>query len=185
MFVEEQARLLMELIAARKKFFAGKRAEEQRNKPPTKAEQRKKMCTYMKHMAGYKDKDFKGKSFDAIMQMFDKAYKQVNDFVPMDTEKKVESGGKKAVSKKREGEKLSEEKVKIQKVEDNAKKAELKACLEIVLGDTIIRADGSTKYYKIFSAMLDDFDRQDVLDLYNLVKERFETTSPEGYDRLL
>ncbi|GKC64306.1 retrovirus-related pol polyprotein from transposon TNT 1-94 [Tanacetum coccineum] len=49
----------------------------------------------------------------------------------------------------------------------------------------IIRADGSTKFYKIFTAMLDDFDRQDVLDLYRLVKERFEITSPEGYDRLL
>ncbi|GJT23370.1 hypothetical protein Tco_0893307 [Tanacetum coccineum] len=74
MSVEEQARLLMEFIAARKKFFAVKKAEEQRNKLPTKAEQRKKMCTYMKHMAGYKDKNFKGKSFDAIKQMFDKAY---------------------------------------------------------------------------------------------------------------
>ncbi|GJZ39317.1 hypothetical protein Tco_0585880 [Tanacetum coccineum] len=49
----------------------------------------------------------------------------------------------------------------------------------------IIRADGSFKNYKIFSEMLDDFDRQDVLDLYRLVKERFETASPEGYDRLL
>ncbi|GJU10360.1 hypothetical protein Tco_1132756 [Tanacetum coccineum] len=49
----------------------------------------------------------------------------------------------------------------------------------------IIRADGSTKFYKIFTTMLDDFDRQDVLDLYRLVKERFEITSPEGYDRLL
>ncbi|GKE25111.1 hypothetical protein Tco_1436623, partial [Tanacetum coccineum] len=36
-----------------------------------------------------------------------------------------------------------------------------------------------------FSAMLDDFDRQDMLDLYRLLKERFETASPEGYDRLL
>ncbi|GKB80493.1 hypothetical protein Tco_0947388 [Tanacetum coccineum] len=49
----------------------------------------------------------------------------------------------------------------------------------------IIRADGSEKYYKTFSVMLDDFDRQDVLDLYRLVKERFETASPEGYDILL
>ncbi|GKF74616.1 hypothetical protein Tco_0220948, partial [Tanacetum coccineum] len=40
-------------------------------------------------------------------------------------------------------------------------------------------------YYEIFTAMLDDFDRQDVLDLYRLVKERCETTSLEGYDRLL
>ncbi|GJS47893.1 putative ribonuclease H-like domain-containing protein [Tanacetum coccineum] len=62
---------------------------------------------------------------------------------------------KKAVSKKRAGEKLNEESVKRQKVKDDAEKAELKACLEIVL------------------------------DLYRLVKERFETTSPEGYDRLL
>ncbi|GJS59453.1 hypothetical protein Tco_0654237 [Tanacetum coccineum] len=209
----------MENIAARKKFFAAKRAEEQRNKPPTKAEQRKKMCTYMKHMVGYKDKNFKGKSFDAIKQMFNKAYKQVNVFVPMDTEssgKKVDSSGKKAKSsKKRTRAVLSEESVKKQKVEDDAEKAELKACLEIVLGDDsvvnieslatkypivdwkthilakdiiyyqIIRADVSTKYYKIFSAMLNDFDRQDVLDLYRLVKERFKTTSPEGYDRLL
>ncbi|GJR77048.1 hypothetical protein Tco_0089413 [Tanacetum coccineum] len=130
--------------------------------------------------------------------------------------KKVDSSGKKAESsKKRTRAVLGEESVKRQKVEDDAEKAELKACLEIVPGDDsavnieslatkypivdwkthilaediiyyqIIRADGSTKNYKIFSAMLDDFDRQDVLDLYRLVKERFETTSPEGYDRLL
>ncbi|GKF65880.1 hypothetical protein Tco_0192397, partial [Tanacetum coccineum] len=34
----------------------------------------------------------------------------------------------------------------------------------------IFRADGSSKNYKIFSEMLDDFDRQDVLDLHRLVK---------------
>ncbi|GKB18076.1 hypothetical protein Tco_0851999 [Tanacetum coccineum] len=49
----------------------------------------------------------------------------------------------------------------------------------------IIRADGSSKNYKIFSEMLDDFDRQDVIDLHRLVNERYETTSPEGYDLLL
>ncbi|GJT30125.1 putative ribonuclease H-like domain-containing protein [Tanacetum coccineum] len=129
--------------------------------------------------------------------------------------KKAKSSTKKAVSKKRAGENLDEESVKRQKVKDDVEKAELKACLEIVPGDDsvvnieslatkypivdwkthilaedkmyyqIIRADGSTKYYKIFSAMLDDFDRQDVLDLYRLVKERFETTCLEGYDILL
>ncbi|GJZ88687.1 hypothetical protein Tco_0660469, partial [Tanacetum coccineum] len=49
----------------------------------------------------------------------------------------------------------------------------------------IKRADGSVKHYKIFSAMLYDFDRQDVLELYRLVKERFQTASPEGYDLLI
>ncbi|GKA03657.1 hypothetical protein Tco_0676438, partial [Tanacetum coccineum] len=49
----------------------------------------------------------------------------------------------------------------------------------------IKRADGSVKHYNLFSAMLYDFDRQDVLELYRLVKERFQTASPEGYDLLL
>ncbi|GJU91860.1 hypothetical protein Tco_1304283 [Tanacetum coccineum] len=38
----------------------------------------------------------------------------------------------------------------------------------------IIRASGSSKNYKIFSEMLDDFDRQDVVDLYRVVKESEE-----------
>ncbi|GJU08368.1 hypothetical protein Tco_1124798 [Tanacetum coccineum] len=105
-----------QLIESIKKFFAAKRAEEQSNKPPTKVEQRNKMCTYIKHMTRYKDNNFKGKSFDAIKQMFDKAYKQVNDFVPIDTEssgKKVNSSGKKAEnSKKRTRAVLGEESVK-------------------------------------------------------------------------
>ncbi|GKF03808.1 hypothetical protein Tco_0034476, partial [Tanacetum coccineum] len=116
---------------------------------------------------------------------------------------------------KRVSEKKSEESAKRQKVEDDAEKEELKEYLKIVFEDDvvvnveslatkypivdwmthilaedkmyyeIIRVDGSTKYYKIFTAMLDDFDRQDMLELYRLVKERFKTTSPEGYDRLL
>ncbi|GJU89580.1 hypothetical protein Tco_1302003 [Tanacetum coccineum] len=36
----------------------------------------------------------------------------------------------------------------------------------------IIRANRSTKSYKIFIEMLDDFNKHDVLDLYRLVKER-------------
>ncbi|GJZ05623.1 retrovirus-related pol polyprotein from transposon TNT 1-94 [Tanacetum coccineum] len=36
----------------------------------------------------------------------------------------------------------------------------------------IIRGDGSSKNYKILSEMLYDFDRQDIMELYRLVKER-------------
>ncbi|GJT85676.1 hypothetical protein Tco_1067393 [Tanacetum coccineum] len=49
----------------------------------------------------------------------------------------------------------------------------------------IKRADGSIKHYNLFSAMLYDFDRQDVFDLFRLVKERFQTESLERYDLLL
>ncbi|GJW65439.1 hypothetical protein Tco_0117323 [Tanacetum coccineum] len=92
--------------------------------------------------------------------------------------------------------------VKKQKLEDDTEKEELKAYLDIVPGDEIamefeslatkypiidwkthslsenmmyyqiIRANKSSKNYKIFSEMLDDFDRQDVIDLHRLVQER-------------
>ncbi|GJX27432.1 putative ribonuclease H-like domain-containing protein [Tanacetum coccineum] len=41
------------------------------------------------------------------------------------------------------------------------------------------RADGSFKNYKIFSEMLDDFDRQDVEDLHRLVKEIYKTNQQD------
>ncbi|GJW88490.1 hypothetical protein Tco_0163830 [Tanacetum coccineum] len=49
----------------------------------------------------------------------------------------------------------------------------------------IIRGDGSSKNYKILSEMLDDFDRQDVVDLYRLVKKRYSSSKPKGYDLML
>ncbi|GKD60026.1 hypothetical protein Tco_1297535 [Tanacetum coccineum] len=118
-------------------------------------------------------------------------------------------------SKKRPRAEHDEKSVKKQKLQDDAEKEELRACFDIVQGDDIaidveslatkylivdwkthilientmyyqiIRANRSSKNYKIFSEMLDDFDGQDVMDLHRLVKERYDTTSPEGYDLLL
>nr|GEU99571.1 retrovirus-related Pol polyprotein from transposon TNT 1-94 [Tanacetum cinerariifolium] len=107
--------------ADRQKYFAAKRAEEIRNKPPTKAQQKSLMCTYMKNMEGFKQKDFKGKSFDDIKKFFDKVYKRVNTFVDMNTENVEES------LKKTQGEEQA-------KVADDDT-TELKRCLEIVLED--------------------------------------------------
>nr|GEY89047.1 hypothetical protein [Tanacetum cinerariifolium] len=46
-------------IEKRRKFFAAKRAEDKRNKPPKQAQQRKIMCTYLKNVEGKKLKDLK------------------------------------------------------------------------------------------------------------------------------
>ncbi|GKG23848.1 hypothetical protein Tco_0391884 [Tanacetum coccineum] len=92
------------------------------------------MSTYLKYMAGYKHTQLKGKSFEEIQKLFDKEMKRAESFVPMDSEV-VEGSGKEVASKKRAGEKPSEESVKRQKLKDDAEKAELKACLEIVLKD--------------------------------------------------
>ncbi|GJY13578.1 hypothetical protein Tco_0382887 [Tanacetum coccineum] len=97
-----------------------------------------------------------------------------------DSQKQAES------SKKRPEAEHDEESVKKQKLEDDAEKEEFRACLDIVPRDDIVINVESlaTKYPIIFSEMLDDFDRQDVVDLYSLAKETYEILSPEGYDRL-
>nr|GEW92394.1 hypothetical protein [Tanacetum cinerariifolium] len=43
----------------------------------------------------------------------------------------------------------------------------------------IFRFDGSSRWIKTFSEMVTRFDRMDLEELYNLVMQRFETTSPE------
>ncbi|GKA87017.1 hypothetical protein Tco_0808728 [Tanacetum coccineum] len=134
--IKEKSRLLVEMIAERKRFFAAQRATEQRSKPPTKSLMRNRMCTYLRNMGDDKDKD---------------------------SEKKAGGSRKKTLARKRVGEKQSEESARRQKIEDDAEKEELRAHLDIISRD----------------------DVADVLDLYRLVKERFETASLEGYDRLL
>ncbi|GJW05802.1 hypothetical protein Tco_1568225 [Tanacetum coccineum] len=64
--IEEKATLFQQLLKKRRKHFAAKRAEVKRNKPPTKAQQRKIMCNYLKNVKGYKLKDLKLKEFDSI-----------------------------------------------------------------------------------------------------------------------
>ncbi|GJR39516.1 putative reverse transcriptase domain-containing protein [Tanacetum coccineum] len=49
----------------------------------------------------------------------------------------------------------------------------------------IFRSDGSSRWIKTFFEMVTRFDRLDLVELYNLVMRRFETTTPEGVDLVL
>ncbi|GJV68167.1 hypothetical protein Tco_1483676 [Tanacetum coccineum] len=158
--IKEKATLFQQLLEKRRKHFAAKRAEEIRNKPTTKAEQRKIMCTYLKNMEGYKLKDLKSKGFDSIQKMFDRAFKRVNIFEDFRTEL-VEG------KEKRAGTKLSPSIVDW-KIHKEGRKSYYQ----------IIRADGKSQMYMIFSHMLKSFDREDLESLYKLVKAKYESTRP-------
>ncbi|GJY23721.1 putative ribonuclease H-like domain-containing protein, partial [Tanacetum coccineum] len=132
-----------------------------------------------------------------------------------DSKKKAGGSRKKTLARKRAGEKQSDQSAKRQKTEYEREKEELKVYLDLVPREEfamdfeslytkypivdwkthvltenfmyyqIIKADGGSKNYKIFSEMLDDFDKQDVIDLHRLVEERYATSRPEGYDLML
>ncbi|GKA51129.1 hypothetical protein Tco_0744325 [Tanacetum coccineum] len=95
---------------------------------------------------------------------------------------------------------------KRQKMEEDAEKEELKGFLDIIPREEVpieveslytkfpvvdwktcvltenfmyyqvFRGDGSSKNYKVLSEMLEDFDRQDVEELYRLVKEKYSAS---------
>ncbi|GJU74070.1 hypothetical protein Tco_1265475 [Tanacetum coccineum] len=147
--IEERSKLFVELMDKRNKHFAKLRDEEIRRKPPTKAQKRNQMYSFVR--------------IDS--EVVEGSKSQVEGkIVPRDDEAiNVESLATKYLIVDWKTYILTEDKMYYE----------------------IIRDDGSTKLYKMFTAMLDDFDRQDMLDLYRLVKERFETTSQELYDKLL
>nr|GFA37385.1 hypothetical protein [Tanacetum cinerariifolium] len=137
----EKAKLFMEFLEKRRKFFATKRAKEKRNRPPTKSQQRNIMSTYLKNMDGWKLSSLKKKSFAKIQELFDKAMKKVNTFVDFRTELAEESSKKSKAEitqegcSKRERDELEQAISKKQKVKDDKELEELKKCLEIIPDD--------------------------------------------------
>nr|GEY37238.1 ribonuclease H-like domain, reverse transcriptase, RNA-dependent DNA polymerase [Tanacetum cinerariifolium] len=136
--IDEQARVLVDLIVERKRFFAAQRAKQIRNKPPTKAQLRNKMVTYLKHTGKYTHNQLKSKNFKEIQILYEREHKWINDFVPMEYEEVNDSKQQVESSKKRSRADHDKESVKKQKLEeDDAEKEELRACLDIVLVDDI------------------------------------------------
>nr|GEZ84307.1 hypothetical protein [Tanacetum cinerariifolium] len=184
----EKATLFQQLLKKRRKHFAAKREEEKRNKPPTKSQQRKIMCTYLKNIEGYKLKDLKLKDFDSIQELFDKAFKRVNTFEDFRTE--LVEGKEKRVGTELEQEITKKQKMKDDKEKSELKQLmktipyEEEVAIDAIplpvksprIVDwnihkegkksyyQIVRADGKSQMYMIFSQMLKIFDMEDLED---------------------
>ncbi|GJS85085.1 hypothetical protein Tco_0751626 [Tanacetum coccineum] len=166
--VEEKATLFQQLLEKRRKHFAAKRAEEQRNKPPTQAQQRKIMYTYLKNIEGKKLKFLKNKSFDSIQKIFDRAFKRVNTFVDFRTDL-VEG------SSKRAGDELEQESTKKQKVDEDKDTTELQSLMEVILDKEEVAID------VVPLATMEYLET-----LYKLVKAKYGSTRPvEDLDLIL
>ncbi|GJX76005.1 hypothetical protein Tco_0322816 [Tanacetum coccineum] len=184
------------------------RYHTQKMKPKTVAQARKNMINYLKNQGNYKIRDFKGierrKSLEKSPEKMKSAEKlEEEDVATQKVMKEVskETGAKRKKSIPRKSTR------KRQKMEEDAEKEELKGFLDIkpigkeegfpvvdwktcVLTENfmyyqVFRGDGSSKNYKVLSEMLEDFDRQDVEELYRLVKEKYSASRLEGYDLML
>ncbi|GJX34220.1 putative ribonuclease H-like domain-containing protein [Tanacetum coccineum] len=229
----DQAKMLVDLINQRKKYFPAQKAEAKRNKPMTQAQQRNYMINYIKHMGSHTLQQLKIYSFYELKELFETKIKNVNTFVPMETEDKeraseLEIGSSQVIiidsakvgSSKRAAEaELDHEGSKRQKTneasgsvqeqpeeeEKELSQEDLQQMMMVVPVEEvyvealqvkypiidwevyteesrkywkIIRVGNHTEAYQFFEDMLKIFDRDDLVMLWNLVKERFSSTEP-------
>ncbi|GKD46540.1 hypothetical protein Tco_1271185 [Tanacetum coccineum] len=161
LIVEEKSKLFVELMDKRKKRFARLRAEEQRRKPPTKAQKRNQICTYLKNMAGCTHKKDEGSVTRAEER-----------------------------SSKRAGIELEQERIKKQKIDDDQEEVEMKKHMEIVVDEEKIVVDAiplATKPPIIVDwKIIKEGKIEDLETLWKLVKAKHKNTRPdEAYERVL
>ncbi|GJZ93607.1 hypothetical protein Tco_0665810 [Tanacetum coccineum] len=113
---KEKARLFVQFLEQRRKHFAAKRAEEKRNRPPTRAQERNIMCTYLKNMEGWKPK-------------------KLGENLKKDEVEVMEG------SSKRAGEELEQESIKKQKVDEDKETAELQSLIEVIPDEEDVAID--------------------------------------------
>nr|GEV60924.1 hypothetical protein [Tanacetum cinerariifolium] len=159
--IKERSRLLAEFINKRKKMIAKKRAEEKRNKPPTQAQQRTYMSTYLKNIRGYTLKQLKQYSFKEIKMLFDNTMESIRRFVLIEKEGQGGKGSSKEESSKKVGgrfkrktSKAREDKDKRQKKQDDPEKLTLMKYVKVIYdseeGDmkTMFEPNGDDEVWK-------------------------------------
>ncbi|GJV47533.1 hypothetical protein Tco_1437745 [Tanacetum coccineum] len=209
---EEKGKLFMELMEKRRKHFAALRAQEKRNRPPTKAQKRTQMSTYFKHMGGFTYKQLKRKNFDEIQKLFDKEMRS-NTFVAMGSEeqeskeKKAEGSEeitkgsrKKMLKRKRAGKQQQQESLKKQKMEEDKESDEVKDGSEDneeeLLKHLVIKKDEdiainaiplATKLLVIvYTSQKEGIDIEDLDVLWRIVKVKHNDTRLEDeFERVL
>ncbi|GKB82435.1 hypothetical protein Tco_0949330, partial [Tanacetum coccineum] len=161
----DKARLLVELINERKRKFAQQRAEQRRNKPMTQAQQRTYMCNYIKKI-------------DVEQELNQESSKR----------QKIGEGSEPAEESKDElsQEQLQQLMIIVPEEGMNVEALQTKYPIidwEVYTEDSrmywkIIRVGNHTEVYQIFEDMLKNFDRDDLVKLWSLVHERFNSTEP-------
>ncbi|GJU12184.1 hypothetical protein Tco_1134580 [Tanacetum coccineum] len=239
-----------------KKFYAEQKAKAKRSKPMKQAQQREYMSTFIKNQSSWKLSQLKKLSFEELKTEFEKLMKNIESFVPMETEARVKihglqleqetskkqkidiedasiTKGKDEVVKEEEAEVLVKKTGKRRKqkarkginiaktaqdefnnereafMKDKVKDASSESEIGVDVIPTatkpptivnwkiisqssqkaayqIIRRDGSDKIYMSFGAILKDFSRDDLIELYRLVIKKYGANRPEEmYDRVL
>ncbi|GJX19702.1 hypothetical protein Tco_0222379 [Tanacetum coccineum] len=167
--IKEKSKLFVQLLEARKKHFSAMRAQEERNKPPTKAQKRNTMSTYLK-------------KHDMDIELVEGSEVRAEG-----SETRVEG------SSKRAGQELEQESSKKQKLEEDKETTELQRLIEVVPDKEEVAIDDIPLETKLSLPSISSvictkgFNKERKLEtLWKLVKSKHGSTRPEeGYEKVL
>ncbi|GKA55059.1 hypothetical protein Tco_0754008 [Tanacetum coccineum] len=163
------------------------------------------MLMYLKNQGGNKINDFKEMSYDDIRPIFKKVWDQVHSFVPMDSEEvqRLKRAGQDVEAKPAKRQRTEEVSESVQEKTDELSQEQLNQMViivpdeginvealqtkypiigwEVYSEDTmqfwkIIRVGNYTEMYQVFEDMLKNFDRDDLVKLWSLVQERYNSS---------
>nr|GFA41176.1 hypothetical protein [Tanacetum cinerariifolium] len=187
-----------------------KRYQGMKKRPQTESEARKNMMIYLKNTASYKMDFFKGMSYDDICLIFQARFDENMRFLFKSREEMEEEDeeiiksinetpAQKAAKRRKLNEVAQETKalkkhLEIVHDEDDDVFTEViplrrKVSVvdyEIVMINNkprykIIRADDTHQLYISFITLLKNFDREDLEDLWRIMKDRFSTSKPTNF----
>nr|GFB26467.1 hypothetical protein [Tanacetum cinerariifolium] len=187
-----------------------KRYQGIKKRPQTKSEARKNMMIYLKNTAGYKMDFFKEMTYAQICPIFQARFDENMRFLfksskEMEEEDQEiiksinETPAQKAAKRRKLSEKAQEAKdlrKRLEVIEDEDDDVFVEATplaskvpvvdYQIVLIDNkprfkIIRADETHQFYISFTTLLKNFDREDLENLWRIVKDRFSTSKPTNF----
>nr|GFA54725.1 hypothetical protein [Tanacetum cinerariifolium] len=187
-----------------------KRYQVMNKRPQTESKARKNMMIYLKNTDGYKMDFFKGMSYDEICPIFQARFDANMRFLFKSREEMEEEDqevlksinetlAQKAARRRKQNDEAQEAedlKKRIEVVDDEDDDVFTKATplarkvpivdYQIVLINNkprfkIIKADETHQLYISFITLLKNFNREDLENLWGIVKERFSTSKPTNF----
>ncbi|GJU99020.1 hypothetical protein Tco_1328291 [Tanacetum coccineum] len=187
---EEKGKLFMKLMEKRRKHLVALRAHEKRNRPPTKAQKRTQMSTYLKHMGS--EETAKGSRKKMLGRKIAGKEQQQESSKKQRMEEDKESDKVEEVEEVEEDDEVELKKnLVIKKDEDIAINAIPLATKLPMISDyklhkegmmvhyQLIRADGSSKRYSSMIRMLQGIDREYLEALWKIVNKKYGDIRPE------
>ncbi|GJS13845.1 hypothetical protein Tco_0408317 [Tanacetum coccineum] len=189
--VEDYARKMVELVNQRKKHFAEERARAKRNKPMTQTQIRNYMSTFLKNQGTWKLKQLKNLTFEEDEKEIDEA-----ELVKKSSKRRKQIARKGLHSEVTEEDETEGDKDTSEKVESTsgtytpinhvpiATKPSSIATYKIIRQGKkdiyqVVREDRTDKVYISFGAMLNDISRDDLIELYRILMNRYGMEGPE------